>query len=136
MDALWIFICALLVLLQQAGFLCLETGLVRNKNSINVAAKNLADLCLVFSLYSLLGYWLMSGHFIGQSVLNEPVASPGHKPLDTSKFLLMACYCCTAATIVSGAVAERMRIKAYLLLGAIIATVIFPFGSQGPGLRH
>jgi len=126
MDALWIFICALLVLLQQAGFLCLETGLVRNKNSINVAAKNLADLCLVFSLYSLLGYWLMSGHFIGQSVLNEPVASPGHKPLDTSKFLLMACYCCTAATIVSGAVAERMRIKAYLLLGAIIATVIFP----------
>jgi len=125
MDALWIFICSLLVLLQQAGFLCLESGLVRNKNSINVAAKNLANLCLVFSLYSLLGYWLMSGQFIGLSMLNQP-PPPHHKPLDISKFLLMACYCCIAATIVSGAVAERMRIKAYLLLGAVIATVIFP----------
>ncbi|OUR69757.1 hypothetical protein A9Q73_01410 [Bermanella sp. 47_1433_sub80_T6] len=126
LDALWIFICALLVLLQQAGLLCLETGLVRNKNSVNVAAKTLANLCLVFCLYSLLGYWLMSGQFIGQSVLAEAASRPLDKPLELSRFLLVACYCCIVAAIVSGAVAERMRIKAYLLVGAMIATLIFP----------
>jgi Amt family ammonium transporter len=45
LDIVWIVICAALVLLMQAGFTCLETGFVRNKNSINVAIKNLMDLC-------------------------------------------------------------------------------------------
>jgi len=56
LDTIWIFVCILLILLQQAGFLCLESGLVRSKNNINVAVKNLADLTLVFISYSLLGY--------------------------------------------------------------------------------
>lgn len=66
LDIVWIVICAALVLLMQAGFTCLETGFVRNKNSINVAIKNLMDLCLSSAVFWLFGFGLMFGDsFLG-----------------------------------------------------------------------
>ncbi len=125
LDTIWIFICTLLILLQQAGFLCLESGLVRSKNNINVAVKNLADLTLVFVSYSLLGYYLLHGEFLSNHLLQASTQTPSSQ-LDLSNFILMALYCCTTATIVSGPVAERMRIKPYLILGIVVAIFIFP----------
>lgn len=60
-DSLWILLCACLVCLMQGGFLCLETGLTRNKNNINVAIKNLADLGVSVLIFWLFGFALMFG---------------------------------------------------------------------------
>ena len=60
-DTIWIIITAAFVLLMQAGFTCLETGLVRSKNSINVAIKNLMDLCLSGAIFWAVGYGIMFG---------------------------------------------------------------------------
>jgi Amt family ammonium transporter len=59
LNIAWMLLCAFLVFIMQAGFLCLETGLVRAKNSINVAVKNLIDLCLSGAVFWLFGYTLM-----------------------------------------------------------------------------
>ena len=61
LDVAWILVCAALVMLMQAGFSCLESGLVRSKNSINVAAKNFADFCLASVVFWLFGFALMFG---------------------------------------------------------------------------
>ena len=60
-DLLWIYICSALVFIMQAGFLCLESGLTRRKNSINVAIKNLADFCLTTVVFWVVGFGLMFG---------------------------------------------------------------------------
>ena len=65
LDLLWIVLCAALVFLMQAGFLCLESGLTRNKNSINVAAKNIADFAIAALVYWLVGFGLMFGPSCG-----------------------------------------------------------------------
>ncbi len=61
LDIVWILICAAMVLVMQPGFLCLESGMVRSKNSINVAVKNLLDLCVVGLVFWVVGYGLMFG---------------------------------------------------------------------------
>ena len=60
-DLLWIYLCSGLVFIMQAGFLCLESGLTRRKNSINVAIKNLADFCLTTVVCWVVGFGLMFG---------------------------------------------------------------------------
>ncbi len=61
LDVAWILVCAALVMLMQAGFACLESGSVRTKNSINVAAKNFADLCIASAIFWIFGFALMFG---------------------------------------------------------------------------
>ena len=61
LDVMWLLICASLVFLMQAGFLCLEVGLSRSKNSINVAVKNLSDFGVAAVLFWLIGFSLMFG---------------------------------------------------------------------------
>ena len=128
LDVAWILICAALVMLMQAGFSCLETGMVRSKNSINVAAKNFADFCLSSVIFWLFGFGLMFG--VTASGL---LGTSGFLFDDTTNPWLMAFFifqlgfCGTATTIVSGAVAERMRFGGYLLVAAIISGVVYPF---------
>ena len=66
MDIVWILLCTVLVLMMQAGFCCLESGLVHSKNSINVAAKNFADLCVSSAIFWMFGFAIMFGaHYRG-----------------------------------------------------------------------
>ncbi|MEE8308660.1 MAG: ammonium transporter, partial [Gammaproteobacteria bacterium] len=127
LDIAWILICAALVMLMQAGFSCLESGLVRSKNSINVAAKNFADFCLSSAIFWLFGFGLMFG-----VTANGLLGTSGFLFDDTTNPWLMAFFifqlgfCGTATTIVSGAVAERMRFGGYLLVATIISGVVYP----------
>jgi len=131
LDTLWLFLAAIMVLSMQAGFLLLEAGRVRAKNSVNVAQKNVADLVVSWSLFFMIGYWLMFG-----------TIGPLGGASDTSAslhFLYQLGFCATAASIVSGGVAERITFIAYLALAALTSALIYPlvgrwvWGGLGPG---
>ena len=126
-DVLWLVLCAGLVFNMQIGFLCLESGLTRSKNAINVAVKNMADLGLAVFLYWLFGFSLMFG-FSSNGLFGGGFNMLSFNDTwQAAFFLFQAMFCTTAATIVSGAAAERMRFSAYLLVTAIAAGLIYPF---------
>lgn len=127
LDRVWLLVCAGLVFLMQPGFMCLESGLTRAKNSINVAAKNLADLGLSVALYWLLGFGLMFGaSWQGWLGRDRFLFGGDLEPHLLPFFLFQALFCGTATTIVSGAVAERVRFVAYLVISSLISGVIYP----------
>ena len=122
----WTLTCAALVLFMQAGFCCLEAGIVRHKNSINVALKNIADMCCSFIAFFIIGYGLMFGAsesgFIGSPLLFLKNADS-----DTIlSFCFQVTFCATAATIVSGGVAERCRFLPYVIASVAIGVFIYP----------
>lgn len=127
-DILWVVIASGLVFIMQAGFLCLETGLTRSKNNINVALKNLADFCLSTLIFWLFGFGLMFGQTW------NGLWGTSHFLLDfntqsvwlSTFFLFQVMFCGTAVTIISGSVAERFRFDAYLLITLLVAGVTFP----------
>ncbi len=126
-DPWWVCIAAALVFLMQGGFLLLETGLVRSKNSINVAVKNLMDFAVGSVLFMLVGYGLMFGESYRSVVGSSLFALEG---LTTGKeyafFLYQLVFMGTAATIVSGAVAERIRFRAYVAVSGVVSLLIYP----------
>lgn len=126
MELEWTLTCAAMVFLMQAGFCLLESGMVRTKNSINVAVKNLLDCVVAVVLYSLIGFSVMFG-----ADCYGLFGTPGSVEfwLDsrlTAFALFQLMFCSTAATIVSGAVAERMRLKGYLVTAMLISGCIYP----------
>ena len=126
-DVLWFVISAALVILMQGGFCCLEIGLVRSKNSINVAMKKLVDLCVAVATFWLFGFALMYGESLGGWIGSSRFAfSDTDQPGLLAFFLLHAMICGITATILAGAVAERMRFRAYVLISFVIAGVIYP----------
>lgn len=112
---------------MQPGFMCLESGLTRSKNSINVAIKNLADLGISIALFWAFGYAFMFGTsvlgWIGSTHFFVHVEAT---PRLAAFFLFQAMFCSTATTIVSGAVAERMQFRAYLILTGLVSGLIYP----------
>lgn len=131
-DAGWVVICTVLVLLMQAGFICLETGLVRAKNSINVALKNISDFCIASLLFWAVGFGLMFGSsdngLIGASGFFPSV---GLNPTATDVwmiafFFFQLAFCSTAVTIFSGAVAERMSFRSFIIASVLLAAIIYP----------
>ncbi|NOH61205.1 ammonium transporter [Vibrio sp. RE88] len=123
----WILLCTALVLLMQPGFTCFESGLVRNKNNINVALKNVADFCVSGVCFWLVGFAFMYGDsWKGLIGLDLFVIGHQHPPIVLAFFLFQMMFCGTAATIMSGAVAERMRFSGYLICSFITATLLFP----------
>lgn len=126
-DIIWISISSALVFLMQAGFACLESGLVRSKNSINVAIKNLMDLCVSGAIFWAFGYALMFGSsYRGWFGTSNFFFNSNATPLETAFFLFQLMFCGTAITIVSGAVAERMGFLCYIVLAIIMASYIYP----------
>lgn len=128
LDHVWTMIAAALVLMMQVGFLFLEAGLVRSKNSINVAQKNIADLTVSVACFWLLGFMIMfapsAGGFFG---LSSDFLALDHRPdWDFTFFVFQAVFCGTAATIMSGAVAERFSFSGYIVIALAIALVIYP----------
>ena len=127
LDLAWVLICSALIFLMQAGFCLLEAGLVRSKNSINVAIKNLMDFCVSSLLFWAIGFGLMFGHsYLGWIGLSHFVPDAPHGPKFLAFLLFQTVFCCTATTIVSGAVAERMRFGSYLVLCAVMSGVVYP----------
>jgi ammonium transporter, Amt family len=128
LDLAWVILCAGLVFLMQAGFLCLESGLTRTKNSINVAVKNITDFGLSVFVFWTVGFGLMfgtsTGGIIGTDLFFADVG--GTHPWLSTFFIFQAMFCGTAVTIVSGAVAERMTFAGYLFISIFVALVIYP----------
>jgi Amt family ammonium transporter len=129
-DPLWMLSCALLVMLMQAGFTCLESGMVRSKNSINVAIKNLIDFCISVVLFALLGYGLMFGTSLGGWIGIDGIGVPDSTPQVLAFFFFQAMFCGTATTIVSGAVAERMRFVSYAFTALLLSGFIYPIAGH------
>ncbi|WP_031482117.1 ammonium transporter [Maridesulfovibrio frigidus] len=130
-DILWILICAALVFIMQAGFMCLESGLTRSKNSINVAAKNLADFVFSVCGFWAVGYGLMFGaEYAGLIGTDSFFANLESTPYMVAFFVFQAMFCGTATTIFSGAIAERMSFSGYLMIAGILAVFVYPvFGN-------
>lgn len=127
-NHVWTMVAAGLVLLMQAGFLLLEAGMTRSKNSISVAQKNVADFFVSVTIFFVIGFGLMFGPSIG-GALGAPWTLIGLVGVDAwtyTFFVFQAAFVGTAATIVSGAVAERMTFSAYLWSAALIALLIYP----------
>lgn len=126
LDTLWIVIAASLVMLMQAGFAALETGLTRAKNSINVAAKNISDFIVAVSIFWLLGYTIMFGASHGGWYGSGDAIEHGSRAKEAAFLLFQATFAGAAVTIVSGAVAERMRFYAYLLTTVVVSIFVYP----------
>ncbi|NEO83782.1 MAG: ammonium transporter [Spirulina sp. SIO3F2] len=125
-DTLWLLVCAILIFLMQPGFMGLESGLTRSKNSINVAVKNLADFGVSVGLFWMFGYALMFGvgnPWWGQELFFLDV----NEHLNLAPFFIFqAMFCGTATTIFSGAVAERMKFLGYLVVAIAVSGLIYP----------
>jgi Amt family ammonium transporter len=127
LDVSWLIVCTALVLLMQAGFTCLESGLVRSKSSINVAIKNFADFCLTAAIFWFIGVPLMFGTTYGGLIGTTVFSFEGRAhPWLMALLIFQILFCGTATTIVSGAVAERMRFWAYLAVTTVLASIIYP----------
>ncbi len=121
-DTIWLTIATFLVLLMQAGFLLLEGGRVRSKNSINVAQKNASDLAVSWVCFMSFGFLLMFGAYAPMTEVRQAIdQSPS--PME---FLYQLAFCATAASIISGAVAERITFRAYLALTVVVSGLIYP----------
>lgn len=149
LDTVWVMIAGFLVMWMQAGFALVETGLTRAKNAVNICMKNLLDYCFGSIAFWAVGFGLMFSNgtgFIGQSGFflhqTEPVQvaqddgtmkestnfdslSWTAVPLE-SKFFFQLVFAATAATIVSGAMAERTKFGSYMAYSVIISTLIYP----------
>lgn len=128
LDFTWVIVAAGLVLLMQVGFLFVEAGLVRSKNSINVAQKNLLDLTLSIAVFAAFGFMLafgQSGSF-GLGLDRNFFMLSELTSWQLVFFAFQVMFCGTAATIISGAVAERMRLSAYVWVTILTAGFLYP----------
>lgn len=127
-NTAWLLFSACLVFLMQAGFLCLEAGLTRRKNNINVAIKNLTDFAVTTVFFWLVGYGIMFGlsgnQIIGTSEFGIDLTSA--RPETIAFFFFQVMFCGTAVTILAGAIAERVKFGSYLFLAFVGATIIYP----------
>lgn len=135
-NTIWVLVGAALVFFMQAGFAMVETGFTRAKNAGNIIMKNLMDFAIGTPLFWLLGFGLMfggAGALIGgfdplvqgdySSILPDGVPLPAF-------LIFQTVFCATAATIVSGAMAERTKFAAYCIYSAAISLVIYPISGH------
>lgn len=124
----WFLIGAALVFFMQCGFAMVETGFTRAKNAGNIIMKNLMDFCIGTVVFSLLGFGLM----MSQDYLFGLIGIPNlnmftdFANFNWSSFVFQLVFCATAATIVSGAMAERTKFSAYCVYSGIISLVVYP----------
>jgi Amt family ammonium transporter len=131
LDNVWVLIAAALVFFMQAGFAMVETGFTRAKNAGNIIMKNLMDFSVGSLMYWLLGFGLMygadAGGFIGiptGPMISPDMVSEGLQPF--TDLIFQTVFCATAATIVSGAMAERTKFISYLIYSFFISALIYP----------
>lgn len=126
-DYVWVLISAMLVFLMQAGFMALETGLTRAKNSINVAIKNMTDFIFSIAAFWFVGFGLMFGTtFHGLIGISDFFTLFDDNSWKATFFVFQAVFVGTAATIDSGVVAERARFSTYLVMSFLTSAIIYP----------
>ncbi len=125
--SVWFLIGAALVFWMQAGFAMCEAGFTRAKNTGNILMKNLMDFCIGTVMFILIGFSLLLGEdvagFLGKPGLD---ILTDYKNFDWSNFVFNLIFCATAATIVSGSMAERTKFISYCVYSAVISAVIYP----------
>ena len=130
-NTAWVLIAAALVFFMQAGFCILESGLTRAKNAGNIIMKNLMDFCIGTPIYWFVGFGIMfgTGSLVGGIDLftrgDYSAVTPDGVPF-YAFFIFQTVFCATAATIVSGAMAERTDFRAYCIYSAIISLIVYP----------
>ncbi len=154
-NTLIMFICAVLVIFMQAGFAMVEIGLNSAKNVVNILSKNVMDFCVGVLLFLFVGYSLMypGDNWISEGYLGTPTAfisrdaqvtekdgvevwaaapaySDGAYASNSADFLFQVAFAATAATIVSGAVAGRLKFGGYLVYTAILTGLIYPISGS------
>lgn len=137
-NFLWTLIAACLVFFMQAGFAMVEAGFTRAKNAINIMMKNLMDFSMGTLAFWALGFGLMFGvsksGLIGTSGFFLSDFTPDGDPWVLAFWMFQVVFAATAATIVSGAMAERTRFQGYLIYSVIVSGLIYPiFGSWAWG---
>lgn len=131
-DTIWVLIASALVFFMQAGFAMVETGFTRSKNAGNIIMKNLMDFCIGSLVYWIIGFSIMFGisnsGIIGNiSFLSTATFEHLELTIPKEAFLIFqTVFCATAATIVSGAMAERTKFNAYLIYSFFISLIIYP----------
>ena len=124
---IWFLIGAALVFWMQAGFAMVETGFTRAKNAGNIIMKNLMDFCIGTVMFIVIGF----GLFLGEDLVGL-IGKPGfdiftsYANFDWSNFVFNLVFCATAATIVSGAMAERTKFISYCIYSGVISALIYP----------
>jgi len=126
LDTFWLLVCAILVFLMQAGFMCLESGLSRNKNSINVALKNVTDFGIAVVTFWAFGFALMYGTSVMGLFGNRFYFFTTHVAGYQTYFVFQAMFVATAATIISGAVAERLKFLSYVIITFVTSGFLYP----------
>ena len=128
-DTVWVLVTAALVFFMQAGFALVEAGFTRSKNTVNILYKNLMDFAIGSIIFWALGFGLMFGAdisgIIGTTDLFFKNGWTGGIPAEAF-LIFQTVFAATAATIVSGAMAERTEFKSYLLYSLVISAVIYP----------
>ena len=135
-NNLWLLVATILVIFMNAGFAMVEAGMCRQKNAVNILAKNLFVFALAVTAYWFVGYsfmygdaaidgWLyFAGFFFDPAVTAETISEAGLVP--TVDFLFQAAFAGTAATIVSGLVAERIKFGEFVIFALVLTAFIYP----------
>ncbi|MDD6488233.1 MAG: ammonium transporter [Clostridia bacterium] len=125
---IWFLIGAALVFFMQCGFAMVETGFTRAKNAGNIIMKNLMDFCIGTVAFILLGFGLLFGEdtFFGLIGIPNLDIFTNWQNFDWSNFVFNLVFCATAATIVSGAMAERTKFISYCVYSGLISLVVYP----------
>ena len=133
LNTLWVLVAAVLVMLMQAGFAMVESGFTRGKNSINILMKNLVDFSLGALIFWIVGYTIMFGTDIA-GIIGKPELFFSSLEVDgiplLASLIFQTVFAATAATIVSGAVAERTKFSSYIIFTVVITAVIYPISGH------
>lgn len=135
-NTTWVVLTAAMILLMEGGFALLEAGFVRYKNSVNIIMKVFADITIGTLCFYLIGFGLMYGDDLGGVVGKSGFALSGNLshldiPIGLETFWLFQCaFVIAVISIVSGAVAERINFRAYLLYAILMTTFIYPIAGH------
>ncbi|MEJ5254631.1 MAG: ammonium transporter [Acidimicrobiales bacterium] len=136
LDNIWVLVAAVLVIFMQAGFALVEAGLTRAKNVANIMMKNLMDFCVGVPAFAAFGFAIAfgtgndlfgtAGWFLGDNVATNYLAESYPNLTLPTFFIFQVAFAATAATIVSGAMAERTKFKSYFVYSFLITALVYP----------
>jgi ammonium transporter, Amt family len=140
-NNMFLFVCAVLVIFMNAGFAMVEAGMCRQKNAVNILAKNLIVFALAVTAYWFIGYkimynadWVIPGVLKFGGVFFDPTVTPemvtDGKLVPSIDFLFQAAFAGTAATIVSGLVAERIKFVEFVIFSLVLVGILYPISGS------